>query len=208
MSRAGCLEETAQQSAHSPGVVVNEEPVVFALVLDDSANEQSIKIFPNNRLKDKQQSFCRSTHCTFEKMYDHVVKPQLSAPNPLEYKGYLWAPVSEIRSIVAERNNARDKTPDLTPVSVGALCVIDDGEVDYRAHARVGYANPRPTFWRLHDSVAARGNLLLALQRRGKLYEAASPPFPERSRIWHFLAGYFHAFMTSIKKLMFSCFRS
>ena len=126
MSRCGCLNETVQQSTHSPGIVVNEEPVVFALVLDNTEDELSFKIFQNDRLKKTQQSFCRSNYCTFEEMYDQVVKPQMSTL--VEYKGYLWAPVSEIRSVIAQRNAARDKTPDLTPSSVGAFCVIDDGE--------------------------------------------------------------------------------
>jgi hypothetical protein len=111
MSRCGCPEETVQQTIHSPGAVVNEEPVVFALVLAASADELSIKIFQNNKLKDKQQSFCRSAHCTFEEMYDFVIRPQTSAPESFEYKGYLWATAGEIRSIVAERNTARDKPP-------------------------------------------------------------------------------------------------
>lgn len=183
MSRCGCPEETVQQSVHSPGVVVNEEPVVFALVLADSADELSTEIFQNKKLKQKRQSFCRSTHCTFEEMYNLVVTPQVSAPGSLEYKGYLWATAGEIRSIVAERNKSRDKTPHLTPERVGAFCVIDDGEDNYRAHAWVGYANPLPNFWSLHESNQARGDLLLALKRRGKLCEAASPPFPERPRI-------------------------
>jgi hypothetical protein len=201
MSRCGCPEETVQQSIHSPGVVVNEEPVVFALVLvtsADSADELSIKIFQKTKLKEKRQSFCRSTHCTFEEMYDLVIKPRMSAPGSLEYKGYLWATTGEIRSIVAERNMARDKAPHLTPAPVGAFCVIDDGEDNYRAHARVGYANPLPQFWNLHQSNRARGDLLITLQRRGKLCGAASPPFREQPRIWRLLAGYFRAFMTNV----------
>jgi hypothetical protein len=122
MSRCGCPEETEQQSVHSPGVVVNEEPVVFALVLAASADELSVKIFQNSKLKEKRQSFCRSTHCIFEEMYDRVIKPQISAPRSLEYKGYLWATAHEIRSIVAERNTARDKAPSDAGTSGRVLC--------------------------------------------------------------------------------------
>jgi hypothetical protein len=182
MSRCGCPEECEQQTPHSPGTVADEEPVVFALVLAPSTNEQSVEIFKNNKLKDKQQSFCRSSHCTFMEMYEIVVKPQLSGQHSLEYKGYNWATAGEIRSIVAARNTMRDKTPHLTPVPVGAFCVIDDGDSVYRAHARVGYANPRPNFLSLHDTNKARGDLLIILQQRGKFPGTASPPFREEPR--------------------------
>jgi hypothetical protein len=138
MSRCGCPEEDVKQSGHSPAIVVNEEPIVFALVLEADAWPDSIESFKNSKLKERLQSFCRSAHCCFNDMYDFVVKPQLGGSPERQFKGYLWALTEEVRSIPAKRNNMRDKTPSKTPANVGAFCVIDDGEPGYEAHARVG----------------------------------------------------------------------
>jgi hypothetical protein len=177
MSRIGCPEEESPQSTHSPSLISNDEPVIFVLVLRSEDDERSHNILRNGRLKDKNQSLCRPHHCTFAEMRDAVVKPQINSGEPVVYKGYLWATAGEIRSIIAERNKTRDKSPGLTPENVGAFCVIDDGTEDYRAHARTGYADPIKSFWTLHETVAARLALVEALWQRGKFTGSAEPPF-------------------------------
>jgi hypothetical protein len=176
MTRGGCPEEDAQQSEHSTGTVADDEPLVFATEVE--AADLTIKIFPNGRLKDGDLSVCRASQCLFTEMFNAVVVGAAGQPK-IEYKGYMWALANEIRAIVAKHNGSRDKTPHLTPKKVGAFCVIDDGEINYKAHARIGYSQPTKTFWSLHESVAARGDLLIAFQARGVTQISASPPFME-----------------------------
>jgi hypothetical protein len=171
MSRCGCAPEDEQQSEHSPGVVQNEEPLV---IVTDTV-DLTLKSFPNNKLKSGQLSVCRAALCRFDEMFAAVVG-DVSAPR-IDYKGYFWALANEIRSIIAKRNTSRDKTPHLPPKKVGAFCVIDDGEPDYKPHACLSYSRPSDNFWSLHDTVAARGDLLIAFESRGISSSAATPPF-------------------------------
>lgn len=176
MTRCGCSEEDSRQSVHSPCAVANDESVVFVIFEHQAADVESVKLFSNNRLKDKQQSFCRAGYCSFEAMIGAVVGSAGTADGT-KFGGYMWATALEVRAIVAERNSARDKDPSSTPKGIGAFCVIDDGEENYSAHARIGYANPKPTWWTLHDSNAARGNLLQVLRSRGVKQSSETPPF-------------------------------
>jgi hypothetical protein len=145
-------------------------------VTDRDIADHSLKMFHNGKLKSGELSVCRASVCTFEKMYDQVVGTDRTSPK-MDYKGYMWALAGEVRGILAKRNNARDKTPHLTPKKVGAFCVVDDGEPDYPAHACLGYAHPSGDFWSLHETVAARGDLLIAFQTRGMTRDVATPPF-------------------------------
>jgi hypothetical protein len=175
MNRCGCSEEDTQQSTHSPGIVLDEEAIVFALILGPDGDVASIEIFSKSKLKDRNLSVCRGGHSTFDEMHTRVVEPQLDPSTQLGFRGFYWATCSEIRSIVAERNTSRPKG--LVPTAVGAFCVIDEGEPDHPAHARIGYCNPLPNFWSLHQSVAARGNLLLKFAARGVFLTSSVPPF-------------------------------
>ena len=176
MNRCGCTEEEVQQSQHSPGTVEDDEPLAF--VVDVDFDELTFKSFPNGKLKAGTFSVCRTTHCSFQEMTNAVVGSE-TAPK-ITYKGYLWALARDIRAIVAKRNTSRDKTPDLTPKKAGAFCVIDDGEPDYIAHACLKYSKPTSSFWVLHETVAARGDLLIAFQARGPAQAPASPPLFDR----------------------------
>jgi hypothetical protein len=169
MMRCGCSNEDKQFSQHSPGVVTDDESLVFVT----EGDEISFKLFSNGRLKDTRLSVCRAQHATFAEMITAVI----GDPPKKAYKGYMWAPTREVRAILARRNSARDKTPNQTPKKVGAFCVADDGEQNYKAHACIGYSTPTKNFWELHDTVAARGDLLIAFSTRGVIQIAISPPF-------------------------------
>jgi hypothetical protein len=169
MSRCGCLTESERQSHHSPDVVSDNEPIVLVTETTDL----TLEIFSNSKLKAGTLSVCRAAHCTFDEMLKAVVGSTQSD----EFKGYSWALSLEIREILAKRNNMRDKTPALTPKKVGAFCLVDDGEPNYRAHACLSYSRPTANFWMLHDSIAARGDLLIAFEKRGVLQRDDASPF-------------------------------
>jgi hypothetical protein len=175
MSRCGCPGEDERQSQHSRDTVQDDEPIVLATETTDL----TLEIFSNSKLKSGTFSVCRAAHCTFDEMIKAVVGSEPSE----KFKGYMWALTREIRSILAKRNTARDKTPRLTPKNVGAFCVIDDGEPDYKSHALLGYSRPTDNFWMLHESVAARGDLLIVFQARGVIQHSSTPPFLVRAEV-------------------------
>ncbi len=179
MSRDGCPEEDTQQKKESLGIVINDEPIVYALVHPTSINDQSVAYFHSGRLKNRQLSVCRASYSSYREMYEKVVQPQLEADSTRQYRGYLWAPCHEIRSILAtRRNDAKAGSEEQRPV--GAFCVIDDGDANFRAHARLGYSAPSLNFWSKNDREAARGNLSLTLHTRGIHNGTSTPPFPHR----------------------------
>lgn len=171
--RLGCPKEDTAQSQHSPGTVSDDEPIVLAM---DTA-DLTLELFSNSKLKSGTFSVCRSAHCTF----DEMIKAVFGSEPSEKFKGYVWAVAQEIRTILAKRNNSRDKTPAQTPKKVGAFCIIDDGEPDYKAHASLAYSQFAPHFWKLHESIAARGDLLIAFENRGILQQPTVPPFAAAS---------------------------
>jgi hypothetical protein len=180
MSREGCPEEDTQQNNESPDIVRNDEPIVYALVYPTSASEQSIAYFHGSRLKDRELSICRARYSSYGEMREKVVQPQLDNDATREFKGYLWAPCYEIRSILATPRIDIKEKPKEQQDPVGAFCVIDDGDTNFRAHARLGYSAPnRRDFWSKNDREAARGNLSLTLQVRGIHRASKTPPFPK-----------------------------
>jgi len=175
MMRCGCPEEDQQQTPQSPGVVMPEESIVFALVSPLTANAESVAVLSKSRLKDRALSVCRGDYSSYEDLLQHVVEPQLDGnderdeQNKRIYRGYQWTSCEEIRKILADiASSSRDNEPEV-PL-VGAFCVVDDAQPDYSSHALVGYSRPEnPKFWQKHDREAARANLLVALQRNGTI---------------------------------------
>jgi hypothetical protein len=175
MNRCGCPEEDARQSSHSPGLVKDPEPIVFALVIPLTADTRSVAILNKTQLKQKQLSMCRAEYCSYDEMYRNVVIPQLEKDPSRKYCGYHWVTCKQIRDIAANPVPAASESP--MPGIVGAFCVIDDGNENYPAHTRVGEARPQSDFWRKHNREAARGNLVSILQQRGILTTDSNPPF-------------------------------
>jgi hypothetical protein len=165
MNRCGCPEEEIQQTANSPGIIEPTESIVFALVKPLTANAGSVANLSTSKLKARNLSVCRGDYSSYADLIRNVVEPQLNRDPSREYIGYHWAPCHEIRSIMTQPSGAGKMSPPSQPV--GAFCVIDDAVDGYPAHAVIGFSKPNPKFWEKHDRQAARGNLLLVLQRRG-----------------------------------------
>jgi len=163
MNRCGCIEEDSQQTPSSPGIVEPQESIVFACVHPETAPERGVSMFQKTKLIKRDLSVCRGNHSRHSDLLCHVVEPQLTKKPAREYKGYYWATCREIRDIVAEltgKKHSDNRT-------VGAFCVVDDALGDYTAHAVIGFSRPDNDFWEKHNREAARGNLLVAVQRRG-----------------------------------------
>lgn len=125
-------------------------------------------MFQMNKLKKRDLSVCRGDHSRYSDLLRYVVEPQLANKPAREYKGYYWATCSEIRDIAAELTG-KEHSDNRT---VGAFCVVDDALGDYTAHAVIGFSHPDNDFWKKNNREAARGNLLIAVQRRGLHYPA------------------------------------
>jgi hypothetical protein len=161
MSRCECETEDSQQSAYSPGTVSDGETIVYALI---EPLTSSVKLFSKSQLQRGELSVCRADFCTGEEAHASIVKPLLEKVVDRIDNGFLYALCSEIRSIP------------LGDSSYGAFCVVDDGLVDYAAHAHLGYSIPPEEKLR-NFREAARGNLLKIFQKRGEKAEWTGHPF-------------------------------
>jgi hypothetical protein len=176
MTREGCPDEDTQQSEWSPSTVHNSEPLIFVLIQPLTINESSVAYFEKGKLKNQTLSLCRGQHSTFSELKDKVIDPVCDADETRQYRGYSWAQCEEIRSILAVKRTSGNGGGEST---LAAFCIMDDGLEEYRAHARMGFSKPSDDFWAKHDREAARGNLLIAFQKRGIHDEHISPPFAE-----------------------------
>jgi hypothetical protein len=174
MSRIGCSEEKQKRSDISPGIVDDDETLVFALVYPNTINDQSVAAFQKGKLKTQELSLCRSQYCSYQDMFKNVVEPLLNRDDARQFRGYQWALCREIRAILAQPNIGTEGA------TIGAFCVFDDACEEYIAHSVMGFAKPPiDKFWEKHSREAARGNLRLVFAERGVKQDHASPPFPE-----------------------------
>jgi hypothetical protein len=167
MSRLGCPEEDEAQSA-SPGTVADSEMIVFALIFPEAANEESLARFEKGKMKTRSVSISRSAHSNHAEMMDKVVTPQLANPHR-KYLGFQVATCEEVRSVMIVAKDG-------SQTELGAICVIDDAYDDYTGHARMGFSEHNPEFWKRNNREAARGNLAITLARRGVFSDPAQWP--------------------------------
>ena len=120
MSRCGCPEEDEQQTLTSPGIVVLEETIVFAIIHPRTADENGIATLPNSDLSARKLSVCRGNYSSYPEFYEKVVRPQLSKDPTRKYLGYHFALCGEIRAIEAELRSENIK------VSVGKANKSDE----------------------------------------------------------------------------------
>lgn len=143
-----CEAELVQQSEHSPGVVQDDENIAYVLVDPDlwASGTLAAAAFSKSKLSDGMSVY-RPRHCTAEEAVDHIVKPQLHR-NPMRaLAGCLVASTRNIRAL--QEKNRR------------AVCVLDDGEQQFPAHAILKFSEQVQL---ASNSVkaAVRGNLTIA----------------------------------------------
>ncbi len=162
--RVGCPEEDQPQTA-SPGIVDDSEMLVFALICPVTADANSVAKFEKGKLKDRNVSVSRSAYSSFVEMIEKVVTPQIQTDNTRRYLGFQVSSCQDIRALLlfSHKEEATDR---------GALCVIDDSYDDYVGHARMGYSEHEPQFWKRNNREAIRGNLAELFKVRGTFQAA------------------------------------
>lgn len=149
MNDCACPKECSQQQPHSPGVVRADEPIIYILLQPDhwAEGELTAAAFAKSRLSSGTLSVCRAAHCTAAEAHASIVKPQLQRDSRRVLVGALRARCSDIRDISVEAHRA--------------VCVIDDGQADFPAHAVLAYseATKQEKFWDRNQRSAVRAEL-------------------------------------------------
>lgn len=159
MNRTGCPEEDTRQSVDGPGLVRNDEPIVYALIRPRTNTVDQLVTFPSGNWSKRELSVCRAAYSSFAEFYDNVVVGQTSKQG-FTYEGYVWAFCSDIRAIEVE-------TRDGKATGVGGICVIDHPLVGFEAHAHMGECRPNPKFWEKNNRQAVKLNLGLLFESNG-----------------------------------------
>lgn len=166
MQRAGCPEEDSPQTQNGLGVVVDAEPVVYALIEPRTSQVGSVVHFTTGDWRGRQISVCRARACDFATFYDRAVAGQVAKGST--FKGYVWATAAEIRQIKVVNTKGEEQ-------DIGAVCVIDASLENFEAHARMGECSPGGDFWGRHQRLAARLQLQKVLLSRGISTENGQP---------------------------------
>ena len=176
MRRCGCPEEEVQQTATSPGVVLDDEPIIFALIEPITAERNVGAKFSKSKLIERSLSVCRGAHMSYADLLEHVVDSVVRKESRRKYIGYHWATCGEIRAIMSEPKPGRSGKGEAGTKEFGAFCVIDDANGDHLAHAVIGFSRPADDFWSKNDRLAAQQNLKRVFEARGIMTEPATPP--------------------------------
>lgn len=161
MSRCECPKEATTQSSYSPGVVKDNEMIVYALV---NPLTSSVGQISKSQLKAGQLSVCRAGHIKGPDAKRKTVDVLLAKDAARKHEGYLHATCQEIREVF------------LGTSRTGAFCVIDDALEDYAAHAHLGYSEPSDPKLR-NDRETARANLMRTFIKRGVSIDWSGAPF-------------------------------
>lgn len=154
-----CPREATQQSEWSPSVVNDDEDVVLVLLDPDQWQEGALtqSAFPMDRLKTGTVSLVRREHSSSNEVQEQVVTPQLTRNPNRKLVGGLAVVCSEVRALLTNADQVK------------ALCVVDDGREDFRAHSVMGFseATKIEKFWSRNARAAVRGNLMTLFENSG-----------------------------------------
>ncbi|MDG4885348.1 hypothetical protein [Mesorhizobium sp. WSM4884] len=131
---------------------------MYAMIEPVQFENGSLKAIPKDKLRKSDLSVCRGNYGHGEAARRNIVVPQIAKDPSKIDRGYVWATAREIRDI------------QLGNMKSGAICVVDDGLKNFRAHAVLGYAEA-PDGMKEKDlanfRLAARGDLLKLFEKRG-----------------------------------------
>lgn len=167
MIRCECPKEAESQSPHSPGIVEDDEPIVYLIVDPLTSENGSVKSISKSQLKSGTLSVCRSKYCDADEAKTLMLDP-LTSKAGRTFQGAAWASCSQIRSIKLGASN------------VGAFCVHDDALEDYSAHAHLAFSVPQEEKLR-NEREAARGNLKELFLSNGVATSLEDCPFRSAS---------------------------
>ncbi|SFQ13904.1 hypothetical protein [Tranquillimonas alkanivorans] len=126
----GCECEKNQQSAHSPGLVLDEEEIIYCLIhpdlFDAASGELKNKAFSKSILKKSELSVVRKPYSSEADTKANVVDPQVQRNPSRRFCGALTAPTKAIRALAGS--------------SPQDVCVADDGLPGFPAHAHLGFS--------------------------------------------------------------------
>lgn len=129
-----CSKEKKQQSNHSPGVVSDEEHILYVLLEPDQwkYGQLTKAAFSDSKLCACDLSVARQEHTDLDAILENVVVPQIDKNPTRQFVGLLMAPCALIRGLrVGESDGTRGDR---------ATCVIDDGISGYEAHSLMAYS--------------------------------------------------------------------
>jgi len=168
MSDCPCTGELEQQSPLSPGLVGDDEQIVYALIdpltADAGGEVLSVLNFSKSKLQAGTLSVCRAGHTTASSARENIVGAlQVKDPSRKDC-GFLTAACESIRGIMLGASAFR------------AFCVNDAGLEGFEAHAHI--SNSETTDQKLlSHRLAARGNLKLVFEEGGVNQEWSGHPF-------------------------------
>lgn len=147
-----CELEKHQQSVYSPSKVGNAECLLYCLVEPDEIEGEIItpRAFGKSRLRNGELSVVRKSFSSTVEIEIKVVNPQLARNPERSFRGCLLANVANIREITADGHRA--------------VCVVDDGEVEFASHAHLAFSDSTIRGGK-SVQVAVRENLLDVFDR-------------------------------------------
>lgn len=166
--RPECPCEGISQSEHSPGLVGDDEAIVYAMIDPDTA-PNSVARISKSKLDAGELSVARASYCTAAEAREKIVAPQLDRDSTRKDLGYLWAVCSEIRAVRLG----------MSDLAQGAFCVHDAALKDFPAHAHLACSAPVDNKHR-NFKAAARGDLLKVFEARGVFEWAVWPTLPSQ----------------------------
>lgn len=151
-----CDCEQVVQSQFSPGLVGNDEDIVYCLIdpdlYDRAAGTLKNKAFSKTDLRKTTLSVVRRRYSSDGEVEAKVIEPQVARNPQRQFCGVLVCQSVEIRSIneICEQD----------------ICVADAGLEGFESHAHLGFSNEITAKSRSFQE-AARSNLVAAFQNRG-----------------------------------------
>jgi hypothetical protein len=164
---ADCPKELEQQSPHHCyGTVQDDEPIVYVLVEPDHYRDGDLQknAFSHRSLKTGELSVCRARYSSRRELQHEVVDKLLQGEPPQggrrRFVGLFQAMCWEIRRISVEY-----------PKQNRAICVIDDGQPSFQAHAHLSYSSfaREKNYWEKNNRQAVRANLIEAFGKGAML---------------------------------------
>jgi hypothetical protein len=152
-----CPRETIQQSPHHfYGTVRDDEPIVYVLVEPDHFRNGELQnaAFSHTKLKSGTLSVCRAAFSSHAEVQREVIDKLLtSSGGSRRFVGLFRAICRDIRDIAL-----------VYPKLSRAVCVIDDGQPNYRAHAHLSYSAfaEEKDYWVRNSRQAVRANVIAA----------------------------------------------
>ena len=154
-----CPKELESQHHASPGVVEDDEVIIYVLIDPDLYENGSLKksAFSKSTLKKKELSVCRGHHSAAAEAKEKIFEPQAIKQPERKLIGAYNTVCSSIRGLLICDTESR------------AICVIDDASDDFVGHAHLGFSDAffNEELNLRNHFVATRSNLVRIFEQNG-----------------------------------------